>query len=180
MCSSDLIDWAEKEAANRAGPYGGKLDMTHLIVGGNSCGGISSINLSAKDKRPDAIYVLTGSSIGPSAGQPEVAALMSQIKIPILYIVGGPEDIARKAANMDYDAMPAGVPAVVIERASGDHILVSNNAEVHVDAAEIGLLWFKAALDKDQAAITTLTTKACAPCDPKVWPTIKFKNLAAR
>lgn len=174
------IDWVEKETANRAGPFGGKLDMNRLVVGGNSCGGISSINLSAKDKRPDAIYVLTGSSIGPRAEKAEVEALMGKITIPTIWIVGGPEDIARPAANMDYEAMPAGVPAMVIERASGDHILVSNSPVVHVDAAQIGLLWFKAILDKDRAALATLTSKGCAQCDPAVWPTIKAKNLAAR
>ncbi len=41
----------------------------------------------------------------------------------------------------------------------------------------MGVLWFKATLNRDAAAARTLTTKACDQCDAATWSVAKSKNL---
>lgn len=168
------IDWAEK--ANRAGAYAGKLDLGRVVAAGNSCGGISSLDLASRDKRPRAIFVLSGSSAGPAAKPETVAGIMGKVAVPAIWIVGGTEDIAHRAAAMDYDALPAGVPAVVVERNAGDHRTVSTDPAILEDVAEIGLAWFPAALNRDKAAIGIVTTRGCPSCAAPTW-TVRAKNF---
>lgn len=170
------IDWAT--AANaRAGTYRGKLDLSKVVAAGNSCGGISSLTLASYDKRPKSVFILSGSSIGPGAKAEAVQPVMSKVTAPAIWVVGGTEDVARAAADMDYSFQPAGAPGAVVYRSSFDHRTVSTDAGALRDTAEIGLNWFKATLYGDRAAAAELTTKVCASCDAKTW-TVKSKGLS--
>jgi dienelactone hydrolase len=171
------IDWATGANAAKGGAYRGKLDLSRVVAAGNSCGGISSLTLASQDKRPKAVFVLSGSSIGPGAKAEVVQPVMSKVAVPAIWVVGGPEDIARAAADMDYSFQPAGTPGVVVYRSSFDHRTLSTDPGSLHDAAEIGLNWFKATLYGDRAAAAELTTKVCASCDAKTW-TVKAKNLS--
>jgi hypothetical protein len=46
-----LLEWVVGQADMAVGPYNGKLDLDKIVVGGNSCGGITSLGLAAADKR---------------------------------------------------------------------------------------------------------------------------------
>lgn len=173
------IDWAAAANAAKGGAYAGKLDLAKVVAAGNSCGGISSLTLASYDKRPKSVFVLSGSSIGPGAKADAVQPVMSKVTAPAIWVVGGTEDIARAAADMDYSFQPAGTAGVVVYRSSFDHRTVSTDAGALRDVAEIGLLWFKATLYGDRAAAAELTAKACASCDAKTW-TVKAKHLTAR
>ena len=90
--------------------------------------------------------------------------------------IGGEETL--KIA-MDYDLLPAKVPAMVVQRASGDHPTVSTNKDMQRDEAEMALNWFRATLYHDKAAARTLTTVICDGCDPKIW-TATSKNFGGK
>lgn len=77
---------------------------------------------------------------------------------------------------MDYDALPAGIPAVVVERRAGDHRTVSTNPAILADVSEIGLAWFRASLDRDKAAVGLVTTKGCPNCSASTW-IVRAKNF---
>lgn len=170
------IDWAA--TANRAGPWRGKLDLTRVVAAGNSCGGISSLNLAASEPRVKSVFVLSGSSIGPGAKAETVQPVMSKVRAPTMWVVGGPEDVARAASEMDYSFQPTGQPGVIVYRKSFDHRTVSTDAATLRQVAEMGVLWFRATLNGDRAAARQLTTTVCAPCSADLW-TVKAKHIGA-
>jgi endo-1,4-beta-xylanase len=170
------IDWAIAENTAAGSPYAGRLDTRNIAAAGNSCGGITSLTLASRDKRPTAVFVLSGSSVGPKQTREQAAPVMSKVTVPVLFVVGGPDDIARGPANMDYDLLPDGVAAAVVERSAGDHPTVSTKPDILADVAEIGANWFKATLKHDTAALKTVTSTICAPCAPETW-SVKSKHI---
>jgi hypothetical protein len=168
------IDWAVDHSERATGPYAGRLDIDRIVAAGNSCGGITSLNLAAGDDRVTAVFVLSGSSVGPGASTDQVAAVMGNVEVPVGYAVGGVEDIAGAEAIKDYDALPPGVPAYIAARSSGDHVLVSTEPEILADVADIAINWFDLTLYGRDAARRTLLHTACDGCPPGLWtPTAK-------
>jgi len=172
------IDWAIKENGTASSPYANRLDLNRIVAAGNSCGGMTSLTLASRDARVKSVYILSGSSLGPTATKEAAAALMSKVSAPVLFIVGGEEDIARKPSNLDYSLLRDGIAAMVVSRNAGDHRTVSTDPAIQSDAADIGVNWFKATLLNDKDAVKTLRTSLCAKCDPKIW-SAESKHLDA-
>jgi len=170
------INWAIRENETRGGPYRHHLDTRRIVAAGNSCGGITSLTLASRQSNLKSVFVLSGSSVGPGQKVEASQAIMSKVTVPVMFIVGGDEDIARVPANMDYDQLPAGGAAMVVMRSAGDHRTVSTEPAILRDAGEISVNWFKATLYNDRAARKALTSTLCAGCDPRIW-TVKSKNL---
>jgi predicted dienelactone hydrolase len=168
-----LVDWVVAQAAMTSGPYAGKLDTDHIIAGGNSCGGITSLGLAAADPRITAIFVLSGSSGMGGAN----TMVTNAIKIPVAYVVGGTEDIARANAEADYKAFKDGIPSMIVNRSSGDHLMISNNAMVMADAADISINWLDLTTFGLQGALDALKQPTvCTGCMMGLW-TLTAKNL---
>jgi hypothetical protein len=169
-----LVDWALAQADMEGSPYAGKLDTTRIVVAGNSCGGVTALGVAAMDSRVAAVFVLSGSSALGTSNKD----VMGAINVPVGYVVGGPmDDIAYPAANMDYDLLPDGVPAMVVNRSSGNHLTVSTDMTVLPQDAEIAFNWMKLALYGSKQAAAALTSPdVCAVCEPGMW-TLKSKNL---
>lgn len=165
-----LIDWVVKANAN--GTYAGKLDLDRIVIAGNSCGAVTALQVAAEDARVAAVFVLSGAS--GDVGQ----SIMQAITIPVGYVIGCPnEDIAATSANSDYDALKAGVPAMIVNRTSGDHVTVSSDMQVLPEDAEIALNWLDLALYGTKAAYDTLLTPGvCEHCTPGAW-LLKSKHL---
>ena len=168
-----LIDWVVAEAGMAGSPYKDKLDIDKIAAGGNSCGGITSLGLASMDPRVKVIFVLSGSSGFGGAD----ATVINAIKIPVAYIVGGTEDIARANAEADYKAFAAGIPSMVVNRSSGDHLTISNDAMVMVDAADISVNWLDLTIFGLQGALDALKQPTvCTGCASGLW-TLTSKNL---
>jgi predicted dienelactone hydrolase len=166
-----LIDWTLEQAAS--GPYAGKLDVERIIAAGNSCGGITALGLAAEDERVKSVFVLSGSSAVGSANR----AVIGAITVPIGYVVGGSEDIAGANATSDYDALGAGIPAMIINRSSGDHVTVSTDAMVLPQVAEMALNWMDLTIYGTAEAFDALHSDTiCTGCQSGLW-TLKGKNL---
>jgi dienelactone hydrolase len=169
------IDWAFRANAE-PGKWRGRIDTSRVVAAGNSCGGISSLNLAASEPRVGSVFVLSGSSIGPGASIEAVQPVMSKVSVPAIWIVGGPEDVARAASEMDYSLQPVGKPGVIVYRKSFDHRTVSTDPATLREVAEMGLNWFRATLFGDHKAATELTTTVCAACSAEIW-TVKAKHI---
>jgi hypothetical protein len=168
-----LIDWVVAEAGMASSPYKDKLDIDKISAGGNSCGGITSLGLASMDPRVKSIFVLSGSSGFGGAD----TTVTNGIKVPVAYLVGGEEDIARANAESDYEAFAAGFPAMMVKRSSGDHLMISNNQEVMVDAADISVNWLDLTMFGLQGALDALNTPTvCTGCESGLW-TLTSKNL---
>lgn len=168
-----LLEWVVEQAEMAGGPYNGKLDLDRIAAGGNSCGGITSLGLASMDERVAVVFVLSGSSGFGGAD----ATVINGIKVPVAYVVGGEEDIARANAESDYEAFAAGLPAMVVNRSSGDHLTISNDQGVMVDAADISVNWLDLTMFGLQGALDALNTPTvCAGCEAGLW-TLTSKNL---
>ena len=168
-----LIDWALEQADKAGSPYAGKLDKERIIAAGNSCGGITALGLAAGDDRVKAVFVLSGSS---AIGRADTRVI-GGISVPVGYVVGGPEDIAGANATSDYDAFAAGIPAMIVNRSSGDHQTVSTDEMILPQVAEIALNWMDLAIYGTKAALDALKSPTiCTGCQSGVW-TLKSKNI---
>lgn len=168
-----LVDWVVEQNNKQGGPYAGKLDLKRIVAAGNSCGGVTALGVAAKDMRIASVFVLSGSSAVGSVDR----NVMGKIKVPVGYVVGGTEDIARANAEGDYAALSAGVPAMIVSRASGEHQTVSTDMMILDDVAEISLHWLDLSLYGTQEAYDQLSSsKVCAGCDAGPW-TLKQKEL---
>lgn len=168
-----LVDWVIEQNSKQGGPYAGKLDLERIVAAGNSCGGVTALGVAAKDPRIASVFVLSGSSAVGAADK----EVMSKIKAPMGYVVGGSEDIAGANAAADYDLVTAGVPAVIVSRAMGDHVTVSTDMKILEDVAEISLNWLDLSLYGTKEAYDTLTSSmVCASCDAGPWK-LKAKEI---
>jgi hypothetical protein len=168
-----LLEWVVAQDSMAGGPYNGKLDLDRITAGGNSCGGITSLGLASMDKRVAAVFVLSGST---AMGSPN-KTVINGIKVPVAYVIGGTEDIARANAEADYAAFADGLPAMLVKRSSGDHLTISNDAKVMVDAADISVNWLDLTMYGLQGALDALKTPTvCAGCMSGLW-TVTAKNL---
>lgn len=169
-----LIDWSLAQAELSGGPYEGKLDTERVIAAGNSCGGVTALNLAAVDKRAVAVFVLSGSSAIGAADEEVMAA----IDVPVGFIVGSPdEDIAYPNADMDYGLLSDGVPALFVSSKTGDHFAVSSDEAMLKQEAEISLHWLDLAVyGTPEAADALASANLCDACEPGLWM-VKSKHL---
>ncbi len=164
------IDWAEAQDADPAGPYAGHLDLDRVVAAGNSCGGITTMELAARDDRVRSAFVLSGSSVFPGSPREAAAALMGGIDVPVGYVNGGPEDISTGPIQQDYELVPAGVPAYAAHRSSATHQVVSTDPSILAEVAEISTNWIDFTLYGNPELERTLLDDPCGACAPAPGP----------
>lgn len=168
-----LIDWALEQAEKEGSPYVGRLDTKRIVAAGNSCGGVTALGVAAKDKRVAAVFVLSGSSALGSTD----ANVMGAISVPVGYATGGTEDVSHAAVFADYEALPDGIPAMIVSRSSGDHVTVSTDTTILPQEAEMALNWMDLSLYGTKKACEALSSATvCSGCEPGVW-TLTSKHL---
>jgi hypothetical protein len=114
---TDAITWAEKENARSGSPLAGRLDLTKVAVAGHSCGGLEAL-LAGADPRVKAVVSLDSGFFanGGLGGSP---AELNKLHSPVIFMDGGPSDIAYAQSRDNYDRVT--VPAVLAEQASAGH-----------------------------------------------------------
>lgn len=106
--SSQLIqalDWILAENAREGSVYHGKIDTSMVAAMGMSCGGLQAIEVSFDPRIKTTVVCNSGILRTPStmAAMPTlVKEDLKKIHGPVLYIMGGPSDIAYKNAMDDF------------------------------------------------------------------------------
>jgi len=170
------IDWALAQDARIGGPYQGRFDVDQIAVAGNSCGGITSLVLAGTDPRVRGAFVLSGSSVGPTATRDQATEVIDKVTQPVGFVVGGAEDVASAQASQDYDLLAVGIPAYLARRAAGDHLTVSTDPGILADVAEIGINWFDLVLAGNETARRNLTENPCGSFKSGTW-SVEAKHL---
>lgn len=171
------IDWAERQPLTAGSEYAGAMDLNRVMAAGNSCGGITTIALASSDPRVDAAFVLSGSGSLPGTPVEQASALMAKVSVPVAYVVGGLEDIARPNADADYIALPDGTPACIASRATGDHRTVSITKEILAnEVSPIAINWSDLVFNGSAGAAQALTERPCPDCDASLW-SVQFKHF---
>ena len=99
----EAIDWATREAARQGSDLYRRIDLTRIAVGGHSCGGLQALAVS-HDPRIKTTLVLDSGIYNIPGGRSHVNVDKSQLARlhgPMLYLIGGPSDIAYPNASDD-------------------------------------------------------------------------------
>ena len=102
----ESIDWAIAQNADKDSPYYGRIDVDHIAAAGMSCGGLQTLD-NATDPRISTIMICnSGLFINPGTAVPNMPMpnkeRLQEITVPVIYILGGPEDIAYENGMDDF------------------------------------------------------------------------------
>lgn len=170
------ISWALAENARPGSAYFGLIDPKAIAVSGFSCGGLQAL-LNAADPRVATVVMMNSGLFpeGPTtmAGMTADKNLLQTIRTPILYVLGGPTDIAY-AAGMDDFAHIDHVPAAVanIDKGHGGTYWEPNGGP----AAQVVVKWLDWQLRGDAEAGRLFTGKDCGLCRDPAW-SLQTKGL---
>jgi hypothetical protein len=167
---TQAIDWAIAENARAGSPYLGKIDTAAIAVSGWSCGGVQALTIASRDPRVKTA-VIHNSGLFPE-GQPRLPGMnlakaeLAKIKAPLIYILGGPTDIAY-ANGMDDYARITGVPIAVANLAVGHSgtFYQPNGGK----AAQVALAWLDWRLKGRAAGASWFRGAACKLCTQAEW-----------
>lgn len=171
LAGLDLATQANAEAA----AYRGKLDLARVAVAGTSCGGLQALQAAADPRIKAVIALHTGffnDDRAPNTGIPTSKEQLKALHTPVLYIVGGPRDIAYENAMDDF-ARISHVPAFLADHAVG-HLGTFNQPNGGSEA-RVMLQWLNWQLHDDPAGKATFAGADCALCKDATW-VLKRKN----
>jgi hypothetical protein len=173
---TEALDWALAEDARAGSPYAGLIDEDAVAVGGFSCGGVQALEI-AGDPRLKTVVVQNSGIFNTGAGIPGMRlekAALAKLHTPVIYVLGGPTDIAY-ANGMDDFGRIDHVPAVManLPVGHGGTYFEPNGGK----AARIVVDWLQWQLRGDAGAAQGFVGDDCRWCrDPEV--TLERKNLA--
>ena len=170
------MEWALAENARPGSAYYGKIDPGKLAVAGFSCGGGQAIALASNLRVKTLIMQNSGMFPDDKNFLPDLnvsKATLNTLHTPVLYILGGPKDIAYDN-GMDDFARIGHVPVVVASNQSGHggDFLKPNGGP----SATVAVKWLEWQLRGDKKAAGYFLGKDCGICQDKDW-TVGRKNL---
>jgi hypothetical protein len=173
----DGLDWALAQNTSAGSKYRGLLDTKAVAASGFSCGGVQAIELATSDPRVKALIVQNsglfpeGAAQVPGMGLPKAA--LANLRMPVLYIQGGPTDIAWNNGRDDYDRISQ-VPIAMVGLPTGHG---GTYHDPHGGAAAaIALDWLEWQLRGDKDASRSFLGENCRLCTVPGW-TIDRKGL---
>lgn len=111
----ESIDWAIAQNKDKKSPLYHKVDTKHIVAAGMSCGGLQTL-YNCADPRITSLMICnsglfnnSGNAV-PNMPMPSKSKL-EEIHCPIIYILGGPEDIAYQNGMDDFHRI-SHVPAI--------------------------------------------------------------------
>ncbi len=165
----EAITWAIRENETKGSPFYGKIDTANVAVSGYSCGGIQALKY-AGDTRVSTFVIMNSGILGedvPNASGEMSAdkSLLDKIDKPILYVLGGKEDIAYPNGMDDYSRLTHVASAVINTDATHEGTYAEPNGG---RAAQAVVAWLQWQLRGDQEAAKWFIGENCKLCtDPK-------------
>jgi dienelactone hydrolase len=173
------IDWAVAENARSGSPYFGRIDTAQIALSGWSCGGLQALRV-ANDPRVRTVVmhntgVLNGGPNTTIPGMDVTKDALANFHTPVIYIMGGPSDIAY-ANGMDDFARIAHVPVAIanLPVGHGGTFQEPNGGA----AASVAVSWLDWQLRGDAAAGRRFVGDDCGLCRDSRWQ-FDRKNLTA-
>jgi dienelactone hydrolase len=170
------LDWALKENTRAGSRYKGHIDPKQTAVAGHSCGGLQALEV-ARDPRIHAVLVhnsgVFADGSNPIAGINVTKALLKELHTPVIYILGGPDDIAYPNGTDDF-ARIEHVPAVLV------NLPVGHGGTFYKPyggaVAQVAVDWLQWQLRGDKTAGRTFAGPACRLCVSAPW-SIERKHM---
>lgn len=114
----EALDWLTDQNADPKSEYFGKVDLCHVAAMGQSCGGAQVLSVSHDPRLTTCI--LLNSGIGDISMSGASKSALDNLHTPMLYIIGGPTDIAYANAAKDFVNIK-GVPVVMLNTPPDGH-----------------------------------------------------------
>lgn len=170
------LDWILVQNQAEGSPFCGKVDPAKVAAMGMSCGGLQAIEISGDPRIRTTVVCNSGVLPEPSPMKLMPALtkdVLKQYHAPVIYIMGGPTDIAYKNAMDDF----ARVDHVPIVMTNFDVGHGGTYARPHGgEFTRVALAWLNWQLKGDEAARRQFADPASElRRDPK-W-TIQLKNV---
>ncbi|WP_243451120.1 hypothetical protein [Sphingosinicella sp. CPCC 101087] len=165
----EAIAWAVRENARPGSPYFGRLDTSKIAVSGHSCGGLQALQLAGDPRVSTFVIMNSGIYNDGGPGRSNIRLDKSQLerlRVPILYVLGGPGDIAFPN-GMDDFARIRHVP-VAVANADVEHggtFWEPNGGK----AAQLVVAWLQWQLRGDAAAARWFEGSDCRLCADSFW-----------
>lgn len=174
---TDAIDWALAENERTGSPYFGRIDAAQVALSGWSCGGLQALRV-ANDPRVKTVVmhntgVLNGGPNTTIPGMDLTKDALANFHTPVIYILGGPPDIAYANGMDDFERI-AHVPVVVanLPVGHGGTFQEPNGGA----AASVAVSWLDWQLRGDREAARRFVGDNCGLCRDASW-TLQRKNL---
>lgn len=94
----ESVDWATAQNADRSSPFYGRIDPDAIAAAGMSCGGLQTLDNCADPRFKTLMIMNSGMFVNPAGAVPGMPMpekdKLQEIQVPVIYILGGPEDIA--------------------------------------------------------------------------------------
>jgi dienelactone hydrolase len=180
--ASDLtaaIDWALAENQRMGSPFFGRIDPALVALSGWSCGGLQALRV-ANDPRVKTVVmhntgVLNGGPNTTIPGMDLTKDALANFHTPVIYILGGPPDIAYPNGMDDFERI-AHVPAAVANLPVGHGgTFQERNGGA---AASVAVSWLDWQLRGDAEAARRFVGDDCGLCRDSSW-TLQRKNFTA-
>ncbi|MCP5144440.1 MAG: hypothetical protein H6978_06420 [Gammaproteobacteria bacterium] len=172
------IEWVLAENAREGSPYYQRIDPAQVAVAGFSCGGLQAIQL-AGDPRIHAVVVQnSGVFKDGTQGMENLVVtkdMLNAFHTPVLYLDGGPSDIAYENGMDDYERINH-VPIAMINQDTGHGgTYLEPNGGAN---AQVVVRWLNWQLRGDTEAGSWFVGDDCLLCADDKW-TVERKNFPA-
>lgn len=168
----ESIDWAFAQNADPQSPYYQKIDVKNICVSGMSCGGLQTL-FNCADSRIKTLMICNsglfnqqnaGQAVGGMPMPPKEK--LKEIHTPIIYILGGKEDIAYENGMDDFHRIDH-VPAFAANFPVGHG---GTYREPHGgEFTIVALAWLDWQLKNDQEAAKMFVGDDCGLLKRKDW-----------
>ena len=174
----ESIDWIIAQNADSASPYYQKIDVDNICLAGMSCGGLQSL-FNCADPRIKALMICnSGLFIDSSIAMPNMPMpkkdKLKDIHTPVIYILGGKEDIAYVNGMDDFHRIQH-VPACAANFpvGHGGTYRQPHGGEFSV----VALAWLDWQLKKNREAAKMFVGKKNLLSQRKEWTLEKNKKM---
>jgi len=177
---TDAVDWALAENTRAGSPYFGRIDPAQIAYSGWSCGGVQALQV-AKDPRVKTLVIhnsgvlnsgptnMTGTSVGKE--------VLQTLHTPVIYIEGGPTDIAYENGMDDFKRI-SHVPVAIANLPVG-HGGTFNEPNGGA-AASVAVSWLNWQLRGDAQSAKRFVGEDCGLCKDAQWSLQRKQFAEAR
>jgi dienelactone hydrolase len=170
------LDWAVAQNKVAGSRFSGKVAVDKLAAAGHSCGGLQAIELAA-DPRIKTIMVnnsgIFNSGRSTIPGMSVSKDMLEKFHTPVLYLLGGPSDVAYPNGTDDYKRISK-VPVVLADLPVGHG--ATFNKPMGGAVAHVAVDWLEWQLKGDKSAARTFMGANCRLCAGTEW-TIEHKGF---
>lgn len=176
---TDAIDWALAENTRKGSAYYRRIDPALVALSGWSCGGLQALKVANDPRVKTVVMHNTGVlNDGPNTTIPGMDLkkdALANFHTPVIYILGGPPDIAYKNGMDDFERI-ARVPVAVANLAVGHGgTFQQPNGGA---AASVAVSWLDWQLRGDREAARRFVGEDCGLCRDASWA-LQRRNFPA-